>query len=123
MLSTTVPHRGLACALPRDHDWNDGDGVWTWIPGVGLLMICLCVLTVDSVAWVSVATYFAKNESLQWRLPLALACIGPLGLLCGIWFVPGQYDAPVKSRVITYSRLQNHPDICVGLVTTTQLCK
>ncbi|OQV04558.1 hypothetical protein CLAIMM_09418 [Cladophialophora immunda] len=41
-----------------------------------------------AVAWVSVATYFAKNETLQWRLPLALACVGPLGLLVGIYFVP-----------------------------------
>ncbi|KIW67196.1 hypothetical protein, variant [Phialophora macrospora] len=41
-----------------------------------------------AVAWVSVGTYFAKNETLQWRLPLALACVGPLGLLVGIWFVP-----------------------------------
>ena len=44
-----------------------------------------------SVAWVSVATYFVKNESVQWRLPLALSCIGPLGLLAGIYFVPGQH--------------------------------
>ncbi|KAJ9609896.1 hypothetical protein H2200_006225 [Cladophialophora chaetospira] len=41
-----------------------------------------------AVAWVSVGTYFAENETLQWRLPLALACLGPLGLLIGIWFVP-----------------------------------
>ncbi|EXJ68554.1 uncharacterized protein A1O5_08347 [Cladophialophora psammophila CBS 110553] len=41
-----------------------------------------------AVAWVSVATYFAKNATLQWRLPLALSCVGPLGLLVGIYFVP-----------------------------------
>ncbi|OAP65118.1 hypothetical protein AYL99_01090 [Fonsecaea erecta] len=41
-----------------------------------------------AVAWVSVATSFAENERLQWRLPLVLACVGPLGLLVGIYFVP-----------------------------------
>ncbi|KAH0847282.1 hypothetical protein AYO21_07328 [Fonsecaea monophora] len=41
-----------------------------------------------AVAWVSVATYYAENATLQWRLPLALACVGPLGLLVGIYFVP-----------------------------------
>ncbi len=52
---------------------------------------CTCADDFFSVAWVSVGTYFAKNETLQWRLPLALATLGPLGLLVGIWFVPGQY--------------------------------
>ncbi|OAL29224.1 hypothetical protein AYO22_02118 [Fonsecaea multimorphosa] len=49
-----------------------------------------------AVAWVSVATYFAKNETLQWRLPLALACVGPLGLLLGIYFVPGRHEEALQ---------------------------
>jgi hypothetical protein len=33
---------------------------------------------------------------MQWRLPLALACVGPLGLLAGIAFIPGQSLNPLK---------------------------
>jgi hypothetical protein len=43
---------------------------------------------VHRVAWVSVATYYATNQTLQWRLPLALASVGPLGLLAGLPFIP-----------------------------------
>lgn len=32
--------------------------------------------------------YFAKNESVQWRLPLAISCLAPLLLLCGIYWMP-----------------------------------
>lgn len=48
------------------------------------------LLTHHSVAWVSVGTYYATNLTLQWRLPLALATVGPLGLLIGLPFVPGE---------------------------------
>ncbi|KIV79067.1 hypothetical protein PV11_06654 [Exophiala sideris] len=41
-----------------------------------------------AVGWVSVATFYAHNETLVWRLPIALACVGPLGLLAGLYFVP-----------------------------------
>jgi hypothetical protein len=36
-----------------------------------------------------VATYYATNQTLQWRLPLALAAVGPLGMLLGLPFIPG----------------------------------
>ncbi|KAH8696454.1 general substrate transporter [Talaromyces proteolyticus] len=39
-------------------------------------------------AWVSVGTYYAKDITLQWRLPLALACLGPLIILAGLPFIP-----------------------------------
>ncbi len=52
------------------------------------------LLTERRVAWVSVGTYFASNLNLQWRLPLALACVGPLGLLAGLPFIPGQSLTP-----------------------------
>ena len=76
-----------------------------------------------SVAWVSVATYYATSETLQWRLPLALACVGPLGLLAGIYFVPGQLHPvhQVCSRGLI--RIQNHLGTCVISANTMQLCK
>ncbi len=39
---------------------------------------------------VAVGTYTSTNETLQWRLPLALACVGPMGLLISIFYVPGK---------------------------------
>lgn len=42
-------------------------------------------------AWLSVGTYYSTNLTLSWRLPLALACVGPLGLLAGLPFVPGKF--------------------------------
>ncbi|RVX66768.1 hypothetical protein B0A52_08961 [Exophiala mesophila] len=57
------------------------------------------------VAFVSVGTYYSTNPTLQWRLPLALAAVGPLGLLLGLPFVPesprylcwvGQAEAALK---------------------------
>jgi hypothetical protein len=42
-----------------------------------------------SCAWISVGTYYATNLTLQWRLPLALACVGPLALLAGLSYIPG----------------------------------
>ncbi|KAK5550704.1 hypothetical protein LTR46_011295 [Exophiala xenobiotica] len=35
-----------------------------------------------------VGCYFAKNPTIQWRMPLALACVGPVVLLIGLLFVP-----------------------------------
>ena len=39
--------------------------------------------------WASVGCYHATNLTLSWRLPLALACVGPLVLLSGLPFIPG----------------------------------
>ncbi|KAJ0423083.1 general substrate transporter [Aspergillus carlsbadensis] len=38
--------------------------------------------------WISVGTYYAVNETLQWRMPLALACVGPLAMIIGLPFIP-----------------------------------
>ncbi|KAL4866582.1 general substrate transporter [Aspergillus spectabilis] len=39
-------------------------------------------------AWVSVGTYYAVNQTFQWRMPLALACIGPLAMILGLPLIP-----------------------------------
>jgi hypothetical protein len=41
-----------------------------------------------TVAWISFGSYHAGNATLQWRLPLALACVSPLLQTCGCWFLP-----------------------------------
>ncbi len=45
-----------------------------------------------SCSWGSLGCYHATNLTLSWRLPLALACIGPLGVLAGVFFVPGMMN-------------------------------
>ncbi|KIX02609.1 uncharacterized protein Z518_08551 [Rhinocladiella mackenziei CBS 650.93] len=63
--------------------------------GLGML-ICLVPLYLTEVApphrrgcaWISIGTYYATNLTVQWRVPLALACIGPLALLIGLPFIP-----------------------------------
>ncbi|KAH8698760.1 general substrate transporter [Talaromyces proteolyticus] len=66
-------------------------------------------------AWISVGTYSSTNLTLQWRLPLSLACVGPLGLLICLPFVPesprwlswtGQDDEAWK----VISRLHHDPN-------------
>jgi hypothetical protein len=47
--------------------------------------ICRC-------GWLSVGAYYAANETLQWRLPLALACVGPSMMLICLPFVPGRHE-------------------------------
>ena len=42
-------------------------------------------------AWASVGCYHATNETLTWRLPLALGVIGPLMILVGVMFIPGMF--------------------------------
>jgi cyanate permease len=37
---------------------------------------------------VGYGAYFAKNETVQWRLPLAISCVAPLGILIGIYWLP-----------------------------------
>ncbi|KAK4693657.1 hypothetical protein P7C71_g3784, partial [Lecanoromycetidae sp. Uapishka_2] len=39
-------------------------------------------------AWIGYGTYFAKNQTVQWRMPLCLCPIAPLLLLIGIFWVP-----------------------------------
>ncbi|CAK7203429.1 hypothetical protein SEUCBS139899_006163 [Sporothrix eucalyptigena] len=40
------------------------------------------------VAWISFGTHYATNETVQWRVPLALACVAPLAQAIGVWFIP-----------------------------------
>jgi hypothetical protein len=47
------------------------------------------LLTPSSCPFISIGVLHAKNLAVQWRLPLAFACLGPLALLVGLCFVPG----------------------------------
>lgn len=49
-----------------------------------------CSLTSGYVvcSWVGFAAFFSQNSPLQWRLPLALACVTPTITLAGIYWVP-----------------------------------
>ncbi|CAK7215420.1 hypothetical protein SCUCBS95973_002466 [Sporothrix curviconia] len=40
------------------------------------------------VAWISFGTHYATNETVQWRVPLALACVAPIAQAIGVWFIP-----------------------------------
>lgn len=41
-------------------------------------------MTEYSCGWISVATYYgATSTTVQWPLPLSLACVGPLAVLVG----------------------------------------
>jgi hypothetical protein len=53
-----------------------------------------------SCAWISVGTYFAVDQTLQWRMPLALACIGPLAMIIGLPFIPGQSKPTMIPRLL-----------------------
>jgi hypothetical protein len=72
------------------------------------------VLIKYRVGWISVGSYYAKNAALQWRLPLALAAVGPLILLIGLPFIPesprylcwvGRYD----EALVVLKRLHYNP--------------
>ena len=90
-----IPDGGVTTPLPRSHVWNDCHGFWFGIRGVSFrYRRSNSFLTSRSVAWVSVGTYYAASQTLQWRLPLALACVGPMGLLLGLLFVLGQRLSP-----------------------------
>jgi hypothetical protein len=56
-----------------------------------------------SCAWLSVGTYYSTNLTVTWRLPLALACVGPLALLAGLPFVPGKISLPFYSTFLITS--------------------
>lgn len=45
----------------------------------------------SSDAYVSLATYYAPDLTVQWRLPLGIACVGPIVLLIGLPFIPGKF--------------------------------
>lgn len=54
---------------------------------VGAFAIALATGT-NLVSWISFGTYYASNKQLQWRLPLALACVTPLFMCIGVFFIP-----------------------------------
>ena len=58
-------------------------------------------LTLSSCPFISIGTFHASNQELAWRLPLALACVGPLALLVGLPFIPGGSLFMVFSKLIT----------------------
>ncbi|KAK5331687.1 hypothetical protein LTR93_000692 [Exophiala xenobiotica] len=39
-------------------------------------------------AWVGFGAYFAKDLTVQWRLPLGISCLAPLLLLIGTYWIP-----------------------------------
>jgi Sugar (and other) transporter len=39
-------------------------------------------------SWVGLGFYFVNASGSQWRLPLAIQCLPPLILSCGIYFLP-----------------------------------
>jgi hypothetical protein len=39
-------------------------------------------------AWVGFGAYYSPDQTLQWRLPLALSCVGPLAILGGVRWLP-----------------------------------
>jgi MFS family permease len=54
----------------------------------------------SSCAWVSVGTYYAVNETVQWRMPLAIACVGPLAMLVGLPFIPGMLTVRLHAEIL-----------------------
>ena len=56
----------------------------------GLTTLCFGMGYVIN-GWLSIGFYHAKNMTLGWRFPLALAVVPPLALLGGLFFVPGMY--------------------------------
>jgi len=57
-------------------------------------------LSMDRNALVNIGTNASKNLTLQWRMPLALACVGPVILLAGLSFIPGTF--PTDSLCFTF---------------------
>ena len=78
---------------------------------VGMHGVMLCVgYTVAS--WVGVGFYFVDLAGAQWRVPLAIQCIFPLVLSCGVMFLPesprwlidqGRVDDAAKSFHSTHA--------------------
>jgi hypothetical protein len=52
-----------------------------------------------SCSFIGIAAYYSTNLTLAWRLPLALACVGPVALLAGI----------IVSAVLAHSALVEMP--------------
>ncbi|OQU95925.1 hypothetical protein CLAIMM_02080 [Cladophialophora immunda] len=76
MLLALVPLYLTEVAPPQNRGFLTGSTQFS--TGIGYI-VC---------SWGSLGCYHAKNLTLSWRLPLALACVGPIGLLVGVCFVP-----------------------------------
>ncbi|KAL2205945.1 general substrate transporter [Sarocladium strictum] len=57
-------------------------GLLVGLHGVSIL------LGYSSSAWVGFGFYFVSVDGAQWRPPLALQCVPPLILACGVYFIP-----------------------------------
>ncbi|KAF4963726.1 hypothetical protein FSARC_8274 [Fusarium sarcochroum] len=57
-------------------------GLLVGLHGVSIL------LGYSSSAWVGFGFYFVNAEGAQWRPPLAIQCLPPLVLACGVYFIP-----------------------------------
>ncbi|KAH7354820.1 general substrate transporter [Rhexocercosporidium sp. MPI-PUGE-AT-0058] len=57
-------------------------GLLVGLHGVSIL------LGYSSSAWVGFGFYFVQVNGAQWRPPLALQCLPPLVLACGVYFIP-----------------------------------
>jgi MFS family permease len=83
------------------------------------------------VAWISFGTFHATNETLQWRLPLALAVVSPLLQAIGVWFVPESprwlVDRNRKEEAWTVVRRLHHdrddPSEMAARAEYTQICE
>lgn len=42
----------------------------------------------STCAWVGFGAHYATNETVQWRMPLALACVTPSLVCIGVFFIP-----------------------------------
>jgi MFS family permease len=76
MLLALVPLYLTEVAPPRTRGFLTG--LTTLSFGMGYV-IC---------SWASLGCYHFKNQTLAWRLPLALGVIGPILVLAGVWFIP-----------------------------------
>jgi MFS family permease len=63
------------------------------------------VLGYAIAGWVGAGTFYSSNLSFQWRFPIAVACLPPMGLLaCSPWI-------PESPRWCT-----SEPDIFIGMI-------
>lgn len=53
---------------------------------VGAFAVALGTGT-NLVSWIFVGTYFSKDKQMQWRLTLALACVTPVFMCIGVFFI------------------------------------
>jgi len=90
---SNVPDGGGPTSSTRSPDRVYHNVFWFGFCGVGSYDVTPeSRLIINSCAWISVGTYYATDLTLSWRLPLSLACVGPLSLLSGLPFVPGKFS-------------------------------